>query len=173
MILTGQQIILERSLQRITIEPFDVEKITTNSFDLLLGDELIEYIDEILDPKKKNEVRRVQFDENGEYFLKKGSFVLGHSNEIVGSNHYVPIIHARSSVARLGLFVHVTADLIDIGSIGQVTFQLFATQSVVLKRGMKIGQVSFWVPHGEISLYRGKYHNSIGPQASLSHLDKS
>lgn len=105
--------------------------------------------------------------------LPKISFRLGSSCERIGSNSYVPIVHARSGIARLGLFVHVTADLIDIGSIGVITFQFYATLPVKVYPGMKIAQVSFWQPKGEIVLYTGKYQNSTGPRASLSYLDKS
>jgi dCTP deaminase len=98
--------------------------------------------------------------------MEPGDFMLGHSQEQIGSDHYVPLIHAKSSIARLGLFVHVTADLIDIGSFGQVTFQLFATERIKLKVGMAIAQVTFWVPRGEIKLYDGKYQGSLGPRPS-------
>lgn len=37
---------------------------------------------------------------------------------------FVPIIRGKSSIARMALFVHVTADLIDIGLVNQWTFQL-------------------------------------------------
>lgn len=81
------------------------------------------------------------------------------------------MIHAKSGIARLGLFVHITADLIDIGSIGNTTFQLYATKNIRIYSGMLIGQVSFWVPKGKIILYEGKYQNSIGPKASQIHKD--
>jgi hypothetical protein len=38
-----------------------------------------------------------------------------------------PTNSGKSGTARMGLFVHVTADLIDIGSHGVTTFQLYAT----------------------------------------------
>ncbi len=71
----------------------------------------------------------------------------------------------------MGLFVHVTADLIDIGSFGVSTLQLYATLPVKIYPGMLIAQVSFWQPKGKITLYKGKYQNSIGPVISLCHRD--
>jgi dCTP deaminase len=61
--------------------------------------------------------------------------------------------------------------LIDIGSHGVTTFQLYATLPVRLYRGMLIAQVSFWVPDGEIKLYKGKYQGSEGPKPSLTYKD--
>jgi len=43
MILTGKKIIEEVQKNRIEILPFDEKRITTNSYDLSLGDTLIRY----------------------------------------------------------------------------------------------------------------------------------
>ena len=169
MILTGNKIKKENKKGNITINPFDCDNISTNSYDLALGNTYIEYAEEIIDPKRNNDYSEKTIPESG-LLLDKGSFILASSQEKIGSDQYVPIIHAKSSIARLGLFVHVTADLIDIGSHGTVTFQLYATSSVRIYQSMKIGQVSFWVPKGNISLYDGKYANSNGPQPSKSYL---
>ena len=171
MILTGKEIRKEVEARNILLDPFDENSITTNSYDLTLGDVILVYKNETLDPRIPNEYEEIILPKEG-LILAKGSFCLGSSGERVGSDFYVPIIHAKSGIARLGLFVHVTADLIDIGSHGVVTFQLYATLPVKVYPGMKIAQVSFWQPKGEIALYQGKYQNSSGPKISLSHLDK-
>lgn len=170
MILTGKKIKKEVKANKIILRPFLNKNITTNSYDLTLGKKYLSYTSKILDPSKENKYLIKKIPKKG-LLLKKGCFVLGHSNETVGSNFYVPIIHARSSIARLGLFIHVTADLIDIGSIGNITFQLYSTKNIKIYPGMKIGQVSFWKPKGKIRLYKGKYQGSDGPRASEVHRD--
>lgn len=170
MILTGVSITEEFNRHRINIQPFDPDHISTNSYDLTLGHKFIRYTGDIIDPAKPNEYEEFEVGPEG-LTLKKGDFALGHSQEIIGSNHFVPIIHAKSSIARLGLFVHVTADLIDIGSHGNVTFQLHSTLPVKIYPGMRIGQVSFWQPKGDIELYKGKYQGSQGPRASEVYKD--
>ena len=165
MILTGKEIEKLVHNKDITIEPFDHAQVTTNSYDLTLSNKLLFYSDEVLDPFKKPNYRMETIGEDG-IMLDRGSFCLGSSNEIVGSSRYVPIIHAKSGIARLGLFVHCTADLIDIGSRGNLTFQLYATLPIKIYPGMLLGQVSFWVPKGDIVLYNGKYQASEGPQIS-------
>ncbi|MFT7835891.1 hypothetical protein Q5530_07050 [Saccharothrix sp. BKS2] len=102
-----------------------------------------------------------------------GRIYLAGTAERMGSEHYVPIIRARSSIARLGLFIHVTADLIDIGSINNWTLQLHAVQPVRVYPGMRIGQVTCWSVEGEIELYRGKYQHSRRPMPSMIHRDFS
>ena len=170
MILTGEEIKKQVNKGDIIINPFNPKNITTNSYDLTLGEEYLVYIDKILDPAKENKYNIKKIPKNG-LLLKKGDFILGHSREIIGSKKFVPLIHAKSGIARLGLFIHITADLIDIGSIGNTTFQLYATKNIRLYPNMLIGQVSFWVPKGKIVLYNGKYQNSNGPKASQIHKD--
>jgi dCTP deaminase len=168
MILTGTEIIREFSRKRIMIDPFDCAKATTNSYDLTLGHDFIRYREGVLDPRKANKYDSFKVSSEG-IQLSQGDFVLGHSVETIGSNYYVALIHAKSGVARLGLFVHITADIIDIGSHGHITFQLHSTLPIRLYPGMTIAQVSFWKPQGKIILYDGKYQGSRGPRASEVH----
>ena len=170
MILTGTSIKEEFNRKRINIKPFDPNNVTTNSYDLTLGKNFLRYTGRVLDPRQENPHEIFEVGEDG-ILLNQGGFILGHSAEEIGSDHFVPTIHAKSSTARLGLFVHVTADLIDIGSHGNVTFQLYSTLPVKIYPGMSIGQVSFWKPKGEILLYDGKYQGSRGPRASEVYKD--
>lgn len=96
---------------------------------------------------------------------------LTSSKEKIGSNHFVPIIHAKSGIARLGLFVHITADIIDIGYYGKTTFHLYPINDIIIYPNMRIGQVSFWKPKGIIELYKGKYQNSDFPRPSEIYKD--
>lgn len=170
MILTGNQIKKEVKEERIIIYPFYKERISTNSYDLALSCRLLKYTNPILDPKIKQPVEEIEIPDGGLH-LPAGQFRLGASIEIVGSDYFVPIIHAKSSFARMGLFVHCTADLIDIGSKGNITFQMFTTLPIILYPEMRIGQVSFWQPKGKIELYTGKYQGSVGAQPSRSWRD--
>ena len=170
MILTGEKIKEEVANNRIEIDPFSSDRVTTNSYDLTLGGTIIRYTSKIIDPKEKAEYEEITIPDEG-IVLQAGDFVLGHSAERIGSDHYVPLIHGKSGTARMGLFVHVTADLIDIGSHGVSTLQLYATLPVRLYKGMLIAQVSFWVPFGDIVLYKGKYQNSTKPQPSMTYKD--
>lgn len=165
MILTSSAILKEIKKGNIQINPFVAGNITTNSYDLSIGEKLLFYTDKILDPKKNNKFKILKIPQKG-LLLKKGTFCLASSLEIVGSDKFVPIIHAKSGIARLGMFVHITADLVDIGYHGNVTFQLYTTLPIKIYPNMKIAQVTFWVPDGKIKLYSGKYQNSSGPQAS-------
>jgi dCTP deaminase len=170
MILTGSEINKEVKNRRIVINPFCLEQLNPNSYNFRLGHKLLIYKNHILDPKKNNKTITIEIPKSG-FILYPNMLYLGHTIEVMGSKHYVPIIRGRSSTGRLGLFVHITADLIDIGSINQWTLQMFAVQPVLVYPGMLIGQVTFWQTKGNIILYRGKYQGSKGPKKSLVYRD--
>ncbi|MGW6027411.1 dCTP deaminase [Streptomyces sp. NPDC055099] len=170
MILTGPEITSRVKDGDIRIEPFDSHLAQPNSYDFHLGDTIGYYTHHALDCARDNPFEQHPIPADG-FMVYPHRIYLASTRERIGSDHCVPIIRARSSIARLGLFVHVTADLIDLGSFGQLTLQLHAVQPVRIKPGLRIGQVTFWETTGERVLYDGKYQGSCGPQPSKSHLD--
>jgi dCTP deaminase len=165
MILTGPEIERQRALGRIQIDPFAVDQINPNSYNFRLGNTISTYVNDVLDPRVRQDVVTEEISSAG-ILLSPKKIYLGHTLEVMGSDFFVPIIRGRSSTARMGLFVHVTADLIDIGSHNQWTLQLHAVQPLRIFPGMLIGQVTFWCVEGEITLYKGKYQGSLGPRPS-------
>lgn len=170
MILTGNEIEKNIEKWKIKISNYNSKNITTNSYDLTLGKKLLKYKAEYLDPKLNNEYEYIEIWSEG-FLLERGMFYLASTVEKIWSDHFVPIIHNKSWIARLWLFIHITADLIDIGSYGNSTLQLFSTLPVKIYPWMKIAQVSFWVPDWDIILYKWKYMNSEWPQPSKTYLD--
>lgn len=170
MILTGPEILRQHALGRIQIDPFDPDQINPNSYNFRLGPTIKWYRNHTLDVKVKQEVEIATIPDDG-FVLLPEKIYLGHTAEVMGSDFYVPIVRGRSSTARIGLFVHVTADLIDIGSHNQWTLQLHSVQPLRVFPGMVIGQVTFWCPQGEVTLYQGKYQGSMGPKESEIYRD--
>lgn len=75
-----------------------------------------------------------------------GDFMLGHTSEIVSiPDDLVGFLSGKSSWARKGLTVHVTAGLIDPGFHGQIVLELVNHSHVPidLHAGVKIAQLSF------------------------------
>ncbi|MBX7551544.1 dCTP deaminase [Streptomyces sp. tea 10] len=165
MILTGPEIAYRVKSGEITIEPFNPACVSPNSYDFHLSSDIAWYTGEVLDCRAENPFERGTIPQEG-MVLRPDRIYLVSTAETMGSEHFVPIIRARSSIARLGLFVHVTADLIDIGSINRWTLQLHAVQPVRVYPGMRVGQVTFWRPLGKIELYEGKYQGSTLPMPS-------
>ncbi|MDR2723952.1 MAG: dCTP deaminase [Holosporaceae bacterium] len=170
MILTGSEVLKNVENGKIIIDPFNISQLNPNSYNFTLGTKLLVYNNYVLDAKKDNDAREIIIPEEG-ITLANGTVYLGHTQEVIGSDHFVPIIRGRSSIGRLGLFINITADLIDIGSINQLTLQLNAVQPVTIYPAMQIGQVTFWVPLGNIKKYDGRYRGSAGPVTSKIYLD--
>ncbi len=170
MILTGSEIVNQYRRRRILIDPFDELAVNPNSYNFRLGDKLKVYDSFPVDPKIPSSCREIEIPSSG-YVLDAHRLYLGHTLERLGSPHYAPTFAARSSVARLGLFINLSASLGDIGFFGQWTLQLFAVQPIRLYPGMCIGQMMWWQPCGEICLYNGKYQGSTGPASTKIHHD--
>ncbi|WP_406086817.1 dCTP deaminase domain-containing protein [Streptomyces virginiae] len=170
MILTGNEIARERANGRITIDPFTPEQVNPNSYNFRLGKTLRVYQTTPLDARQTNEFEEIEIPEDG-YVLEPGRLYLAHTIEVLGSEHYAPTFAARSSVARLGLFINLSASLGDIGYTGQWTLQLYSMNRLRVYPGINIGQMMWWRPQGEILLYDGKYQGSVGPRSSDIHVD--
>lgn len=170
MILTGSAIREEWKKGRIVIDPFLDENINPNSYNFRLGNQLSVYVEDLIDPQKENNLETIYIPEEG-YVLEPNKLYLANTIEVLGSDFYAPTYNARSSVARLGMFINLSATLCDIGFKGQITMQLYSLNRVRVYPGMNIGQIMFWKPEGHIELYHGKYQGSNGPQASKIFMD--
>lgn len=167
MILTGKRIIREMENGKIEISPFTDSKVNANSYTVALGAKLLHYTDDVIDTAAPNPVEEIIIPNEG-YVLEKRKFYVGHIAEYIGSDYYVPILHGISEIAKIGLFIHVTANLIDIGNHCNFSLQLVPTENIRVYPGMNIAQISFWKVCGRIKLYNGKYKGVKGPASSQS-----
>jgi dCTP deaminase len=149
MILTGKEILKCVNNGTIVISPFDQKNLQANSYDFHIDNMLKVYKEDVLDAQNVNDMEEIIIPENG-LLLNPNQIYIGKTQEVIGSNNYVPIIKGRSSTGRLGIFVNITADLIDLGSIKQCTLMLNSVLPVKIYPNMPIGQVTFWSVEGEI-----------------------
>ena len=170
MILTGNEITKRVTNQEIIISPFLKENINPNSYNFRLGRTMKVYKNELIDSAKVNPVDTLTIGDEG-FLLEPRKLYLAETIETLGSNHFVPTYAARSSVARMGMFINLSAPLGDIGFIGKWTIQLFCIHPVKVYFGMNIGQMMFWHTSGKIELYKGKYQAANGPIESRIHID--
>lgn len=150
--LTGTAIEVARNKGSIIIDPWDPTCLGPNSYDLHLSPHLFEYYgtgyadtywsDTAFDMKQEAEGRHFNIGSDG-YVLRPRHLYLGSTMERAGSTRYVPCIEGRSSVARLGLFIHITAGFGDIGWTGHWTLELVATHPIRIYPGVRICQIYF------------------------------
>lgn len=165
MILTGQEI-LSRIGGDIEIDPFDPARLNPNSYNLTLHDELMVYEEVVLDMAKANRVRRISIPKEG-IILSPNQLYLARTVECTRTRNLVPQIEGRSSVGRLGLFVHVTAGFGDVGFHGYWTLEMFAVQPVRVYAGTAICQIIYHQLTGPVQEYCSKYQHNRDIQPSL------
>ncbi|WP_448195453.1 dCTP deaminase [Pseudomonas aeruginosa] len=170
MILTGDEITNRVVAGDIVISPFSKKSVNPNSYNFRLHDHMKVYEDGIIDVKTEQPTRDIYIGPEG-YVLEPMRLYLASSIETMGSTRFVPTYAARSSIARLGMFINLSAPLGDIGFIGRWTIQLFAINRVRVYAGMDIGQIMFWHVQGEIELYNGKYQGANEARASRLFMD--
>jgi dCTP deaminase len=166
MILSGDEI-RRRLGKDICIEPFEPERLNPNSYNLTLHDELITYEEVVLDMAQPNRTRRLRIPKEG-IVLAPQKLYLGRTVERTETHNCVPMIEGRSSIGRLGLFVHVTAGFGDVGFAGYWTLEMFAVQPIRIYPGVPICQIFYHEITGTYTEYcSDKYQHNRDIQPSL------
>ena len=194
MRLSDKSIIEALDDQRLVIEPRPVdESISGVTVDLRLGnrfrvfsshttphidlsgtrEEMNRAIDKVMSDE-------VIVDSDEAFFLHPGELALGITLESVTiPDDLVGWLDGRSSLARLGLLVHVTAHRIDPGWSGNIVLEFYNAGKLplALREGMAIGAISFETMTSEaLRPYRkredAKYKDQNSPLASKISEDK-
>src|SRR6516225_7068161 len=146
-------------LSGLEIEPYDRKLLNPNSYNLRLSDELLVYTSHELDMAKPNDFERLTIPAEG-MLLQPGKLYLGRTLEFTGTDGLVPMLEGRSSVGRLGLFIHVTAGFGDVGFRGFWTLEILCVQPVRIYAGVEICQIFYHTLEGRYENYKsGKYQN--------------
>lgn len=188
MPLTANQIRAEMAQKRIVIDPYDEAQLNPNSYNVRIGGELAVYIaadtpgmEDIvrecfakglelpkarLDCRKDNPLVYLTMPESGA-LLYPGKLYLGATVERTETPYHVPVIDGRSSLARLGVKVHVTGGFGDIGFEGNWTLEIEVTEPIRIYPFMQFAQIGFHQPTGAIDKrYDGKYQGDSRPTSS-------
>jgi len=170
MILSGREI--KRQLGTgIDIVPYNESQLNPNSYNLSLFDELLVYDNDVLDMKNPNPTSRITIPEEG-LLLEPNKLYLGRTVEHTSTDKFVPMLEGRSSIGRLGLFIHVTAGFGDVGFNGFWTLEIFCVQPIIIYPNVEICQIFYHTIEGDYDLYKsGKYQNNKGIQPSLLYKD--
>ncbi len=170
MILSGLEI-KKRQGNQIKITPFDEKALNPNSYNLKLHNELLIYEADCLDMKNPNPTKTITIPNEG-LKLETGKLYLGRTVEYTETNGLIPMLEGRSSVGRLGLFIHVTAGFGDVGFSGYWTLEIFCVQPIIIYPFVEICQIYYHTIEGEFEKYcSGKYQNNKGIQPSLLYKD--
>lgn len=194
MKLSDRDIIQHLKVGKITIEPQPPqEKIKGISVDLRLdsrfrvfNDHTAPYID-LSGPRDEMQAimdtvmgEEILIPEGEAFFLHPGELALAATFESVTiPDDLVGWLDGRSSLARLGLMVHVTAHRIDPGWHGQIVLEIFNSGKLplALRPGMDICAINFeTLSSASVKPYNkrldAKYRNQKGPIASRINQDQ-
>ena len=166
MILSGNEIRQRIAAGDIVIEPYNETQLNPNSYNLRIADKLVIYREAVVDAKRENRTETITIPPEG-YVLRPGRVYLGSTVEYTETRNLVPKLDGRSSIARLGLMVHLTAGFGDVCFRGQWTLELVAAQPIRIYPGMEICQISYEEIEGEVlEGYHGKYQDQRGATPS-------
>jgi len=177
MILSDKMIKAAIEAGDIVIDPFDLKALGTNSYDVHLGPVLMTYslgaleiystveaaavgqINRIrsidgLDCRVEQTIRRHVIDEGG-FVLYPGMLYLGSTLEYTETHKHVPFIDGKSSLGRLGVFIHCTAGRGDVGFKNHFTLEITVVHPVRVYAGMPIGQLIYFET-GDVDVPYGK-----------------
>lgn len=173
-ILTGPEILRRIDAGTIEITPFSLAQLNPNSYNVRLGSKLmtynrLEYTNgkaggSYLSPHRQHSTTEWHMDGKGEV-LVPGTLYLAETIEHTKTLDCVPQIQGRSSIGRLGIFVHVTAGFGDVGFCGKWTLELTVVEPVKVFPGLEIAQIVYHEAVGERQPYKGRYQGAEGLEA--------
>jgi len=166
-VLSGKEVIKLVKKGVIKITPFNEKLVGACSVDFTLDNKFRVFkknykktISSESDYKEFTKVVRVD-----ELELKPGELVHGITRESIKlPKNICGWIQGRSSLARKGLLVHLTASLIHAGSEGKQVLEIanLSPYKIKLKPGIRICQIIFEKVKGEAS-YEGRYKKQASP----------
>jgi dCTP deaminase len=170
MILSGKEI--EARLGKdIIIDPFNRKRLNPNSYNLSLNDDLLIYTDSSLDMKARNKTEQLIIPLEG-LVLEPNRLYLGRTREYTETHNLVPMLEGRSSIGRLGLFIHVSAGFGDVGFKGYWTLEIFCIHPVRIYAGVEFCQIYYHTIEGDYNPYSSnKYQGNKGIQPSLLYME--
>lgn len=140
------------------INPFNLLDLQPNSYDMHLDNQLMDLHGKRINIKEQS------------YKLKPNEFILGSTLERVN----IPLdlvghVDGKSSIGRLGVFIHVSSGFIDSGFRGNITLEIYnaSDKEFELEYGMPICQLVLETLTTPVETpYDGHYQDSDGVVSS-------
>ena len=136
------------------------------------------YIDPRSGINTNNLMRKIDISDNNFFMIHPGDFVLAETQETLElADNIIARLEGRSSLARIGIIVHSTADLFDPGWIGTPTLELANLGNIPVKLypGMRICAFTFAKLSSSVNVnYSSKPLNKYTGQkgSEISQFDK-
>jgi dCTP deaminase len=160
MILSDDEITKAIGRGDIVIDPFDIDSLGPNSYDVHLSEHLachkprreqFKYgcLTLPIDAAVLNPIERFHIPSCG-FDLQPGRLYLASTVEYTETRGLIPYLDGKSSVGRLGIQVHLTAGRGDAGFKGHWTLEMSVVERVRVYAGMPIAQLTYHVIFGTV-----------------------
>ena len=188
VILSGEQIREYIRQGRIIVEPFDERLIGPSQIDLRLDSKFRVFRStNLVDPFNRRSVEKnteLVNTKGKPFVIQTGQLVLGVTLEKVAvPNDLVASIEGRSSIARMGVFIHISSGHVNPGSGSRnpipVTLEILNMNPAPVKLypSMRVCQLLFYTMDKAASKgyddLGGKYAGKLEPSSSLAFREKS
>lgn len=173
----------DTSIKIIPIINFE-KQLGTTSFDIRLGTSfevyhtnqygIIDFTDEHTTKETSFNSSRIDKDFLESLTIMPGQFILGHSMEYLKlPDNMSADLEGRSSFARLGIEIHMTAGFVDPGFEGVLTFEIYnaGPTPVKLFPGLRVAQLRF-MPIDKPSKTYGNRHGAKYKGLLEHHISK-
>ncbi|MBI4201292.1 MAG: dCTP deaminase [Chloroflexi bacterium] len=175
MTLSDVEIWAELGSGRLIIDPLpEADRVTGSSIDLLLYKELLvlptqsEVKGVTIDPSETNVMSMLRkfgkphdLSAEGLFKMLPGRMVIGRTHEHIEiPPHLAARIEGKSTLARLGLAVHITAPTVQAGFQGRLYLEMYNAGPFALELGSQMKIAQLIVEHLGLPAkepYRGKY----------------
>lgn len=148
MILSDSEISKAMSDGSVVVRPWRTGSIGPNSIDLHLSRHLFTYDDTLSTKSQACGLRSLIPD--GGMTLLPGKIYLGSTVEWVSCGPYAPMLEGTSSADRLGLSVHSTAGVGDVGYAGHWTLELSVVEPLRVFGGEPVCQMILHEVRGRV-----------------------
>lgn len=151
----------------LVIYPYSEGQLNPNSYDLCLTDRISYYKDGYtIDPREPGDKGLItEFlpdpsEKRGFLLSPKVGFYLVTTQEVTYTPDVIPLIFAKSSMARMGIDITLNAGFGDLGYRGRWTLGLQVTRPTYIYAGMPVVQIAFFEPHGVLGPLYGDLDKS-------------
>ena len=140
MILGKEEILKEVKKGNLKIEPFNVRNIKGSSVDLTLDNKFRVFTKDVMGEDYKKYSKLITKDE---IILEPGDFILGITKEKIILKNLCGWLQGRTTYARLGLGIHVTANFIHPGVSNKQILEIknLNNYKIKIRAEMKICQL--------------------------------
>ncbi len=146
------------SSELLVVPPLEESNIRPCGIRVHLGEKLLSYEDgQEIDPMSDQEIKYKEIDlKEDSFVLHPGVFVLGSTKEAFKTpRNMVGFLDGRSTLARMGLTIHITAAVTDglYEEPRTITLEMHnaSNLNIILSRNMPIGSMLFFLLDQEVA----------------------